>query len=142
MTHRFDALFGGILHSAREILPEESVLVLERKLRQIHVERPDLEVLEVVNMAFDVLSGEAVGARIAMEDERTRVEEAAAAAAARAASEQRITKRVYELDCLEKQYPGRATMAEVLAAAGISWAYLGLTEEDGLLVEEIRRSLR
>ncbi|MEV5688158.1 hypothetical protein AB0L68_34075 [Streptomyces sp. NPDC052164] len=142
MTTRFDSQFGGVLQSAREVLPEESVLVLERKLRQIHTERPDLDVPQVVNMAFDVISGEVIDARIAMEDAGARADEAAAAQAAHLASIQRIQERTYELDCLEKQYPGRATMAEVLAAAGISWAYLGLTEEDGLLVEEIRREMR
>lgn len=142
MTNRFDAKFGGILHSAREILPEGSVLRLEGKLRQIHAERPDLDVPEVVSMAFDVFDGEAIDARIALEEAPARADEAAAAEAARFASLERIKERTYELDCLESQYPGRATMAEVLAAAGISWAYLGLSEQDGILVEEIRRGMR
>ncbi|MYZ33734.1 MULTISPECIES: hypothetical protein [unclassified Streptomyces] len=142
MTNGFDAEFGGILHSAREVLPEASVLRLEGKLRQIRAERPDLGVPEVVKMAFDVFDGEAVDARIALEEAGARVDEAAAAEAAHAASVGRIKERTYELDCLESQYPGRATMAEVLADAGISWAYLGLSEEDGILVEEIRRGMR
>lgn len=142
MTNRFDAEFAGILHSAREILPEESVLRLESKLRQIHSDRPDLDVPEVVKMAFDVFDGEAVDARIALEDAGARVDEAAAAEAVHTASIERIRERTYELDCLESQYPGRATMAEVLADAGISWAYLGLSEEGGILVEEIRRGMR
>jgi len=66
MTDQFDAQFGGILHSAREVLPEDSVLRLAGKLRQIHAERPDLDVPEVVNMAFDVLDGDAIDAHIAM----------------------------------------------------------------------------
>lgn len=142
MTDRFDALFGGILDSAREVLPEGSVLRLEGKLRQIHAERPDLDVPEVVKMAFDVFDGEAVDARIGMEEARAREDEAAAAEAAYFASIERIKERTYELDCLESKYPGRATMAEVLAEAGISWAYLGLSEEDGSLVEEIRRGMK
>ncbi|MCX5443750.1 hypothetical protein OHB53_47885 [Streptomyces sp. NBC_00056] len=44
-----------------------------------------------------------------------------------------------ELDAVEARYPGRATIAETLADGGISWAYLGLSEEDGVLAEEIRR---
>jgi len=32
-------------------------------------------------------------------------------------------------------------MGEVLAEAGISWAYLGLSEQDGILVEEFRRGM-
>ncbi|MGC9478999.1 hypothetical protein ACP4I1_33280 [Streptomyces sp. WG4] len=142
MTTRFDAQFGGILHSAREILPEDSVLRLEDKLRQLHAERPDLDVPEVVSMAFDVFNGEAIDARIALENARARADEAAAVEAAHFASIERIKERTYELDCLEAQYPGRATMAEVLADAGISWAYLGLSEQDGILVEEIRRGMR
>ncbi|MGW3747000.1 hypothetical protein ACWD62_42485 [Streptomyces sp. NPDC005146] len=93
-------------------------------------------------MAFDVFPGEAIDARIAMEEARARADEAAAAEAAHAASIERIKERTYELDCLESQYPGRATMAEVLADAGISWAYLGLSEQDGILVEEIRQGMR
>ncbi|MFF7171629.1 hypothetical protein [Streptomyces pseudovenezuelae] len=142
MTDQFDAEFGGILHSAREVLPEGSVLRLEDKLRQIHAERPDLDVPEVVSMAFDVFDGEAIDARIDLEEAGARVDAAAAAEAAHSASIERIKERTYELDCLESQYPGRATMAEVLADAGISWAYLGLTEQDGILVEEIRRGMR
>jgi hypothetical protein len=30
-------------------------------------------------------------------------------------------------------------MAEALTGAGVSWAYLSLSEEDGVLAEEIRR---
>ncbi|MFD0166343.1 hypothetical protein ACFVJH_19650 [Streptomyces decoyicus] len=142
MTNRFDAQFGGILRSAREILPESSVLRLEGKLRQIHAERPDLDVPEVVSMAFDVFPGEAIDARIALEEARARADEEAAAEAARLASMKRIAERSGELDALESQYPGRATMAEVLAEAGISWAYLGLSEQDGILVEEIRQGMR
>ncbi|MFD6114031.1 hypothetical protein ACFWG0_28580 [Streptomyces yangpuensis] len=138
MTDQFDVQFGGILQSAREILPEQSVLDLERKLRHIHTERPDLDVPEVVNMAFDVFEGEAIDARLAMEDERARVDEAAAAEA-RLASMQRIAERSAELDAVEARYPGRATITEALADAGISWAYLGLSEEDGALAEEIRQ---
>ncbi|WP_329431481.1 hypothetical protein OG564_45960 [Streptomyces sp. NBC_01280] len=44
-----------------------------------------------------------------------------------------------ELDAVEARYPGRATIAETLADGGISWVYLGLSEEDGVLAEEIRR---
>ncbi|MFF5968808.1 hypothetical protein ACFY64_34985 [Streptomyces collinus] len=44
-----------------------------------------------------------------------------------------------ELDTIEARYPGRATMTEALADAGISWAYLCLSEGDGVLAEEIRR---
>ncbi|MBK3623976.1 hypothetical protein JHN59_03815 [Streptomyces sp. MBT49] len=142
MTDRFDAQFGGILHSAREVLPEGSVLRLEGKLRQIHAERPDLDVPEVVSMAFDVFDGEAIDARIALEEAGARADAEAVAEAAHFASIERIKERTYELDCLESQYPGRATMAEVLADAGISWAYLGLTEQDGILVEETRRGMR
>ncbi|MGW3196766.1 hypothetical protein ACWDBD_19670 [Streptomyces sp. NPDC001118] len=118
------------------------MLRLEAKLRQIHAERPDLDVPEVVSMAFAVFEGEAIDARIAMEEAGARADEAAAAEAAHLASIERIRARTYELDCLEAQYPGRATMAEVLAEAAISWEYLGLSEEDGVLVEEIRRSMR
>jgi len=44
-----------------------------------------------------------------------------------------------ELDTIEARYPGRATMTEALADAGISWAYLCLSEGDGVLAGEIRR---
>ncbi|MFJ9889520.1 hypothetical protein ACIQRW_27205 [Streptomyces sp. NPDC091287] len=142
MTNPFDAQFSGTLHSAREILPESSVLLLEGKLRQIHAERPDLDVQEVVSMALDVFQGDAIDARIAMEEAGTRVDEAAAAEAARSASMQRISERSGDLDALEAQFPGRATMAEVLAAVGASWADLGLSEQDGILVEEIRRGMK
>lgn len=142
MTSQFDAQFSGTLHSAREILPESSVLLLEGKLRQIHAERPDLDVQEVVSMALDVFQGDAIDARIAMEEAGTRVDEAAAAEAARSASMQRISERSGDLDALEAQFPGRATMAEVLAAAGALWASLGLSEQDGILVEEIRRGMK
>ncbi|MFI6896682.1 hypothetical protein ACIBM4_21480 [Streptomyces sp. NPDC050256] len=141
MTSQFDAQFSGTLHSAREILPESSVLLLEGKLRQIHAERPDLDVQEVVSMALDVFQGDAIDARIAME-EVAGVDEAAAAESARSASVQRISERSGDLDALEAQFPGRATMAEVLAAAGASWASLGLSEQDGILVEEIRRGMK
>ncbi|MFH8466001.1 hypothetical protein [Streptomyces sp. NPDC017991] len=141
MTSQFDAQFRGILQTAREILPESSVLLLEGKLRQIHAERPDLDVPEIVSMAFDVFQGDAIDARIAMEEAGARVDEAAAAEAAHMASMQRIAERSGDLDALEAQFPGRATMAEVLAAVGASWADLGLSEQDGILVEEIRRGM-
>ncbi|WP_326707989.1 hypothetical protein OG758_48715 [Streptomyces sp. NBC_01474] len=138
MTDQFDAQLDKALDNVRDMLPESSVLRLEAKLRQIHAERPDLEGQEVVNMAFDVLEGEKVDARLAMEEARARVDEAASAKA-RLASMQRIAERSAELDAVEARYPGRATIAEALADAGISWAYLGLSEEDGVLAEEIRR---
>ncbi|MET7795307.1 hypothetical protein OG528_29705 [Streptomyces platensis] len=145
MTNGFDAQFGGILHSAREVLPEDSVHRLEGKLRQIHAERPDLDVPTVVNMAFDTFPREAIDVLVtlnSLDEQRARADEEAAAQAARFEAMKRIAGRAYELDCLEAKYPGRATMAEVLADAGISWAYLGLSEQDGILVEEIRRGMR
>jgi hypothetical protein len=137
MTDQFDAQIDKALDNVRDMLPESALLRLEAKLRQIHAERPDLEGPEVVNMAFDVLE-EKIDARLAMEEARARVGEAAAAEA-RLASMQRIAERSAELDAVEARYPGRANMAEALADAGISWAYLGLSEEDGALAEEIRR---
>ncbi|MGW2183092.1 hypothetical protein ACWCXX_34555 [Streptomyces sp. NPDC001732] len=138
MTDQFDAQLDKALDNVRDMLPESALLRLEAKLRQIHAERPDLEGREVVNMAFDVLEGEKIDAHLAMEEARARVDEAAAAEA-RLASMQRIAERSAELDAVEARYPGRATIAEALADAGISWAYLGLSEEDGALAEEIRR---
>lgn len=138
MTDQFDAQLDKALDSMREMLPESALLHLEAKLRQIHAERPDLEGPQVVEMAFDVFEGEKIDARFAMEEARARVDEAAADEA-RLASMQRIAERSAELDAVEARYPGRATMAEALADAGISWAYLGLSEEDGVLAEELRR---
>jgi len=138
MTDQFDVQLDRALENVRDMLSESALLRLEAKLRQIHAERPDLEGPEVVNMAFDVFKGEVVDARLAMEAARARVDEAAASEA-RVASMQRIAERSAELDAVEARYPGRATMAEALADAGISWAYLGLSEEDGVLAEEIRR---
>ncbi|MFE0231528.1 hypothetical protein ACFWZS_30875 [[Kitasatospora] papulosa] len=138
MTDQFDAQLDKALDSMRDMLPESSLLYLETKLRQIHAERPDLTGSEVVNMAFDVLEGEQIDARLAMEAAQAQVAEAAAAEA-RDASMQRIAERSAELNAVEARYPGRATLAEALADAGISWAYLGLSEEDGNLAEEIRR---
>ncbi|MFE2760944.1 hypothetical protein [Streptomyces halstedii] len=89
-------------------------------------------------MAFDVFEGEKIDARLALEEARARVDEAAADEA-RLASMQRIAERSADLDAVEAPYPGRATIAEALADAGISWAYLGLSEEDGVLAEEVRR---
>ncbi|MFD4666565.1 hypothetical protein [Streptomyces halstedii] len=89
-------------------------------------------------MAFDVFEGEKIDARLALEEACARVDEAAADEA-RLASMQRIAERSAELDAVEAPYPGRATIAEALADAGISWAYLGLSEEDGVLAEEVRR---
>ncbi|WP_031021842.1 hypothetical protein [Streptomyces sp. NRRL WC-3795] len=138
MTDQFDAQLDKALDSVREMLPESALLRLEAKLRQIHAERPDLEGPEVVKMAFDVFEGEKIDARLAMEKARARVDEAAADEA-RLASMQRIAERSAELDAIEARYPGRATIAEALADAGISWAYLGLSEEDGVLAEELRQ---
>lgn len=138
MTDQFDAQLDKILDSMRDMLPESSLLYLKTKLRRIHAERPDLTGSEVVNMAFDVLEGEKIDARLAMEAAQARVAEAAAAKA-RDASMQRIAEHSAELDAVEARYPGRATLAEALADAGISWAYLGLSEEDGIIAEEIRR---
>jgi len=138
MTNQFDAQLDKALDSVRDMLPESVLLRLEAKLRQIHAERPDLDGREVVNIAFDVLEGDEVDARLAMEEARARVDEAAAAEA-RLASMQRIAERSAELDAVEARYPGRATIAEALTDAGISWTYLGLSEEDGVLAEEIRR---
>ncbi|MGW6361625.1 hypothetical protein ACWFR5_42270 [Streptomyces sp. NPDC055092] len=138
MTDQFDAQLDKALDNVRDMLPESTLLRLEAKLRQIHAERPDLEEPEVVNMAFDVLEGEKIDARLAMEEARARGDEAASAEA-RLASMQRIAERSAELDAVEARYPGRATIAEALADAGISWAYLGLSDEDGVLAEEIRR---
>lgn len=92
-------------------------------------------------MAFDVFDGEPADARFGVEQARARVEEAAADEA-RSAAMKRIADRSRDLDALEAQFPGRATMAEVLAEVGGSWADLGLSEQDGLLVEEIRRGMR
>ncbi|MFD3424105.1 hypothetical protein [Streptomyces decoyicus] len=138
MADQFDAQLDKALDNVRDMLPESALLRLEAKLRQMHAERPDLEGREVANLAFDVLEGEKVDARLAMEEARARVDEAASAEA-RLASMQRIAERSAELDAVEARYPGRATIAEALADAGISWAYLGLSEEDGVLAEEIRR---
>ncbi|WP_444468389.1 hypothetical protein ACR31U_35430 (plasmid) [Streptomyces rochei] len=138
MTDQFDAQLDKALDSVREMLPESALLRLEAKLRQIHAERPDLEGPAVVKMAFDVFEGEKIDARLAMEKARARVDEAAADEA-RLASMQRIAERSAELDAIEARYPGRATIAEALADAGISWAYLGLSEEDGVLAEELRQ---
>ncbi|MGG7607898.1 hypothetical protein ACQ5JZ_00360 [Streptomyces sp. ZG43] len=138
MTEQFDAQLDKALDSMRDMLPESSLLYLETKLRRIHAERPDLTGSEVVNMAFDVLEGEKIDSLLAMEAAQARVAEAAAAEV-RDASMQRIAERSAELDAVEARYPGRATLAEALADAGISWAYLGLSEEDGILAEEIRR---
>lgn len=138
MTDQFDAQLDKALDSMRDMLPESSLLYLETKLRRIHAERPDLTGSEVVNMAFDVLEGEKIDSRLAMEAAQARVAEAAAAEV-RDASMQRIAERSAELDAVEARYPGRNTLAEALADAGISWAYLGLSEEDGILAEEIRR---
>ncbi|MEU5737032.1 hypothetical protein ABZ784_03420 [Streptomyces tendae] len=138
MTDQFDAQIDDALNDLRDMLPEGALLRLETKLRQIHAERPDLEGREVVEMAFDVFEGEKVDARLGMEEARSRVDEAAADEA-RLASMQRIAACSAELDAVEARYPGRATIAEALADAGISWAYLGLSEEDGVLAEEIRR---
>lgn len=135
---QFDAQLGEALASVRHMLPESSLLYLETKIRQIHTDRPDMTGREVVTMAFDVIEGEKIDARLAMEKARARVDEAAVAEA-RSASVQRIAARSDELDAVEARYPGRATIAEALADAGISWAYLGLSEEDGALAEEIRR---
>ncbi|MES9558795.1 MULTISPECIES: hypothetical protein [unclassified Streptomyces] len=120
MTDQFDAQLDKALDSMREMLPESALLHLEAKLRQIHAERPDLEGPQVVEMAFDVFEGEKIDARFAMEEARARVDEAAADEA-RLASMQRIAERSAELDAVEARYPGRATMAEALADAGISW---------------------
>ncbi|MFK0016353.1 hypothetical protein [Streptomyces sp. NPDC091027] len=138
MTDQFDAQLDKALDSVRDMLPESSLLYLEAKPRQIHAERPDLDGAEVVTMAFDVFEGEKIDARLALDEASARVDEAAAAEA-RLASMQRIAGRSAELDAVEARYPGRATLAEALADAGISWAYLGLSEEDGVLAEEIRR---
>lgn len=138
VTDQFDAQLDKVLDSVRDMMPESALLSLRARLRRIHAERPDLEGTEVVNIAFDVLEGEAIDARLAMEEARARRDEAAAAEA-RLASMERIAKRSADLDAVEALYPGRATMAEALADAGISWAYLGLSEEDGALAEEIRR---
>ncbi|GAA4978102.1 hypothetical protein GCM10023205_52460 [Yinghuangia aomiensis] len=138
MTDQYDAQLGEALDNVRDMLPEGALLRLEAKLRRIHAERPDLEGPEVVNMALDLLKGDIADARLAMEEARARVDEAAAAEA-RDESMKRIAERSAELDAVEARYPGRATIAEALADAGISWAYLGLSEEDGALAEEIRR---
>lgn len=138
MTDQFDAQLNEALDSVRDMLPANALPRLEAKLRQVHAERPDLKGSEVVNIAFDVFEGEAIDARLAMEEARARVDEAAAAEA-RLASMQRVAERSAELDAVEARYPGRATLAEALTDAGISWAYLGLTDEDGVLAEEIRR---
>ncbi|MFE1024976.1 hypothetical protein ACFW5I_10475 [Streptomyces sp. NPDC058818] len=138
MTDQFDVQLDEALDSMRDMLPKSALLHLEAKLRQIHDERPDLKGREVVSMAFDVLEGDKVDKRLGMEEARAGIDEAAAAEA-RLASMQRIAARSAELDAVEARYPGRATIAEALADAGISWAYLGLSEEDGALAEEIRR---
>ncbi|NEC13180.1 hypothetical protein G3I34_12985 [Streptomyces sp. SID8014] len=137
MTDQFDAQLDKALDSVRHMLPENALLRLEAKIRQVRAERPDLEGPEVVSIAFDVFEGEKIDARLAMDEARARVDEAAAAEA-RLASMQRIAERSAELDAVEARYPGRATLAETLADAGISWAYLGLSDEDGVLAEEIR----
>ncbi|MFB8402235.1 hypothetical protein [Streptomyces sp. NPDC055912] len=141
MTDEFDARLDEALESVRSMLPEGSSILLEDKLRHIHSERPDLDGPEVIKMAFDVLEGEKVDALLAIDEARARVEEADAAAARNEAI-QRIAARSADLDAVEARHPGRATLAEALADAGISWAYLGLSEEDGLLAEEVRREFR
>jgi hypothetical protein len=141
MIDRFDAQLDKALNDVRSMLPEGALLRLEAKLRQIYAERPDLEWPEIVNIAFDSLKGEAIDAHLGVEEARARVDEAAAGEA-RLASMQRIAERSAELDAVEARYPGRATMGEALTDAGISWAYLGLSDEDGALAEEIRRGLQ
>lgn len=141
MTDHFDTELNKALDSVRDMLPEGALLNLEARLRQVHADRPDLKGPEVVSMVFDVLEGEKIDARLAMEAARARVDEHAATEA-RLASMQRIAARSAELDAVEARYPGRATITEALADAGISWSYLGLSEEDGALAEEIRQGFR
>ncbi|MGW6414372.1 hypothetical protein [Streptomyces sp. NPDC055055] len=141
MTDEFDDRLDKALESVRSMLPEGSFILLEDRIRRIHAERPDLDGPEVIKMAFDVLEGEKVDALLAVDEARARVEEADAAAARNEAI-QRIAARSADLDAVETRYPGRATLTEALTDAGISWAYLGLSEEDGLLAEEVRREFR
>ncbi|MFB7577588.1 hypothetical protein [Streptomyces hydrogenans] len=141
MPDQFDAQLDKALESVRSTLPEGSFILLENKLRQIHAERPDLEGPEVISMVFDALKGEEADARLALDEAQAWVDEADAASA-RDEAMQRIAARSAELDAVEARYPGRSTLAEALADAGISWAYLGLSEQDGLLAEEIRRGFR
>ncbi|MGW0120561.1 hypothetical protein [Streptomyces sp. NPDC003327] len=141
MPDQFDAQLDKALESVRSTLPEGSFILLENKLRQIYAERPDLEGPEVISMVFDALKGEEADARLALDEAQAWVDEADAASA-RDEAMQRIAARSAELDAVEARYPGRATLAEALADAGISWAYLGLSEQDGLLAEEIRRGFR
>ncbi len=91
MTNQFDAQLDKALDSVRDMLPESVLLRLKAKLRQIYAERPDLDGREVVNIALDVFEGDEVDARLAMEEARARVDEAAAAEA-RLASMQRIAE--------------------------------------------------
>lgn len=141
MTDQFDAQIGDMLSSAREVMPEGSALLLERKLLQIHAKRPDLTAPEVLRMAFDVLDGEEVDARIGLDETSARAREAAVEDA-RIESMKRIAAVSGDLDALEAQFPGRETLAEALAAVGASWADLGLSEDDAALAEEIRRDMR
>jgi hypothetical protein len=141
MIDRFEAQLADTLRWTNEVAPDAAVHLLERKLRQIHGDRPDLSMSEILIVAFDVLEGEGVEAPVAMEQARERAHEAAVSEA-RFAAMQRIAERAGDLDALEAQFPGRGTIAEMLAVVGHTWADLGLSEEDGMLAEEIRRGMR
>ncbi|MFH8411181.1 hypothetical protein ACH4FX_41390 [Streptomyces sp. NPDC018019] len=121
-------------------LSEPSARRLEAKMRWIHAERPDLNVPEILAITQGVMEGEVAEARVRLacaEAKSARTTALLEEQEIRLASMWRIGACVPVLQRIDRQYPGRATVAEMLRAAGVCWADLGLSEEDGALVQRL-----
>lgn len=139
-TSLFDLHLAHYLTVARNHLPEHGLRYVETKVRQIHTERPDLALHEVLNTAMGVLEGELADSQFSLAGIRARTAQAEKEVTDRQRSIEAIERalaRMPALAELEEQYPGRATLAQVLEDAGKTWADLGLTEADGVLLQQL-----
>lgn len=137
----FDTQLHAFLADAARVLPERSLRILETKIRQVHADRPELDLPDICNIALDVLAGEAQDMDFAAdqaEAEAARLAFLAEQDRQRAlALRGRIMAAEPEVKRLVHLYPGRTTFADILTDAGKTWADLGLTKADGELLQEL-----
>ncbi|OKJ48605.1 hypothetical protein AMK27_38160 [Streptomyces sp. CB02009] len=122
------------------LLPLSAVRLVEDQVRQVHTERPDLDMRDALEIVCAVLEGNQQDTSRILA--AARAEHAKVVATAKRSRDEidalaRIQTAYPELERLEARFPGRSTAAKMLADAGRTWGDFGLTEADGALFQEL-----
>ena len=115
----FDNELAVFTRNIRAVLPEGDCQILVSRIRAVHADWPDLTFADAADMARASLHGE----------RKQRAQEVAAF--------ERIQASVPRLRRLGLLHPDHATVADALAANSITWQDIGLTEADGVLLQQM-----